>query len=244
MNKKVSGFSMNMSTDKIYDSYHFGSSWDLSEQHLGHLIRLFNAPTEKVGSVLGGRSSVTVAQLEGIGPVVIKYYTRGGLIRYLVERKYLKCGKTRGQIEYEVLQEVRKLGVSAPEPIVYAYQGSILYKAWLATREIKQQRTLAELSCVNEEHALIVMKEVAVQAAILIKNNIFHADLHPGNVLVDSADRVFIVDFDKARLSPGSRNKLRDKYLMRWRRSVIKHRLPETLSEMLSTALRNDYKAS
>lgn len=233
---------MNVLVDRTYNSYHFGSSWELTEQHLDQLIRLFNTPTDTVGSVLGGRSSVAIAQIEGIGPVVVKYYTRGGLIRHLVERRYLKWGKTRGQIEYEVLQEVRRLGVSSPEPIIYAYQGSLLYKAWLVTREIKQQQTLAELSCVNEERARIVMKEVAAQAATLIENNILHADLHPGNVLVDSADRVFIVDFDKARLSRGNRSKLRDKYLMRWQRSVIKHRLPEMLSENLSTALRKDHE--
>ncbi len=233
---------MTVSADKICNSYHFGSSWDLTERHLDQLIRLFNTPTDTVASVLGGRSSVAIAQLEEIGPVVVKYYTRGGLIRHLVERRYLKWGKTRGQIEYEVLQEVRSLGVNAPEPIVYAYQGNLLYKAWLVTKEIKQQQTLAELSCVNEERARIVMKEVAMQAATLIENNILHADLHPGNVLVDIADQVFIVDFDKARLLRGNRNKLRDKYLMRWQRSVIKHQLPEMLSEILSAALRKDYK--
>jgi len=233
---------MSISADKIYDSYHFGSSRDLNEQHLDQLVRLFNTPTNTVDSVLGGRNSVTIAQLEGIGSVVVKHYTRGGLVRRVVKRRYLKWGKTRGQVEYEVLKKVRGFGVSAPEPLVYAYRGILLYKAWLVTREIKQQQTLAELSFVDEERARIVMKEVAVQAATLIENNIVHADLHPGNVLVDSSDRVFIVDFDKAYLSRGNKNKLRDKYLTRWRRSVIKHRLPEMLYEMLCTGLGKDYE--
>ncbi|MDY6971105.1 MAG: lipopolysaccharide kinase InaA family protein [Thermodesulfobacteriota bacterium] len=228
---------MSISIDRIYDSYHFGSSWELTDQHVEQLIRLFNAPTNTVDSVLGGRNSVTITQLEGVGSVVVKHYTRGGLIRRVVKRRYLKWGKTRGQIEYEVLQKVRGFGLSAPEPLVYAYRGNLLYKAWLVTREIKQQQTLAELSCLDEERARIVMKEVAVQAATLIENNIVHADLHPGNVLVDSSDRVFIVDFDKAFLSRGNRHKLRNKYLTRWQRSVIKHRLPEMLYDILRTGL-------
>jgi 3-deoxy-D-manno-octulosonic acid kinase len=227
---------------KTYDSYHFGSSSDLTVQQLKQLIALFNTPTKTVDSVLGGRSSVTIAQLEGVGSVVVKYYTRGGLLRCMVKRRYLKWGKTRCQIEYELLQKVRSLGVNAPEPISYASWGGLFYKGWLVTREIKQNQTLAELSCADEEHAHIVMKELIDQLSILIKNNIFHADLHPGNVLVDSGDRVFILDFDKACLSRQNKNKLRNHYLRRWRRAVIKHRLPEMLSEMICTGLQKNYE--
>ena len=227
---------------KTYDSYHFGSSSDLTVQQLKQLIALFNTPTKTVDSVLGGRSSVTIAQLEGVGSVVVKYYTRGGLLRFMVKRRYLKWGKTRCQIEYELLQKVRSLGVNAPEPISYASRGGLFYKGWLVTKEIKQNQTLAELSCADEEHAHIVMKELIDQLSILIKNNIFHADLHPGNVLVDSDDRVFILDFDKACLSRQNKNKLRNHYLRRWRRAVIKHRLPEMLSEMICTGLQKNYE--
>lgn len=229
---------MSTTLTKTYDSYHFGSASDLTVQQLKQLVRLFNTPTNTVDSVLGGRSSVTIAQLEGIGSVVVKYYTRGGLLRYMVKLRYVKWGKTRCQTEYELLQKVRNFGVSAPEPIAYAFQGSLFYKGWLVTREIKQKQTLAELSCADEEHAQIAMKELINQVSTLVNNNIFHVDLHPGNVLVDSHDRVFLLDFDKACLSRKNKNKLRDQYLSRWRRAVIKHRLPEMLCEMMCTGLR------
>lgn len=236
------GHSMNTALTRTYDSYHFGSSSDLTDQQLEQLIRLFNTPTNAVDSVLGGRSSVTVAQLEGVGSVVIKYYTRGGFIRYLVKRRYLKWRKTRCQIEYELLQKVRGLGVSAPKPIAYASQGGLFYKGWLVTREIKEPQRLAQLSCANKEHTHTVMLELINQVSTLIRNNIFHIDLHPGNVLIDNGDRVFLIDFDKAHLCRGSKNKLRDHYVSRWRRSVIKHRLPEMLYEMMYTGLRKNYE--
>lgn len=232
---------MSSPAKQIYDSYHFGSSLDLTDQHLGQLIRLFHTPTDRVDSVLGGRSSVTISQLEGIGSVVIKHYTRGGLIRYVVTHRYVKWGKTRSQVEYEVLQKVRGLGVNVPEPVAFAYRGKLFYNAWLVTREINRQQTLAELSCLDEEHARIVMNEVVVQVVTLIKNNIHHTDLHPGNILVDNADRVFVLDFDKACVSRGNRNKLQYKYLMRWQRAVTKHRLPEMLSEMMSAGLQKKF---
>ena len=233
---------MSTTLTKTYDSYHFGSAWGLTDRQLKQLIKLFDTPTYTVDSVLGGRSSIAIAQLEGVGSVVVKYYTRGGLLRYMVKRRYVKWGKTRCQIEYELLQKVRNLGVSAPEPIAYAFQGSLFYKGWLVTREIKQKQTLAELSCADEEHAQIAMKELINQVSTLVNNNIFHVDLHPGNVLVDSDDRVFLLDFDKACLSRKNKNKLRDQYLSRWRRAVIKHRLPEMLCEMMCTGLGKNYE--
>ena len=225
---------------KTFDSYCFGSSGNLTDQHFAQLIRHFNTPTTPTDSPLSGRTSVITDKLEGIGRVVVKHYTRGGLIRYLFKKRYLKWGKPRCQLEYEMLRKVRKLGVSAPEPIAYAYLGGLIYKAWLVTREIKQQQTLAELSCVDEELARIAMEEIVIQVSILINNSIRHADLHPGNVLVDRSDRVFILDFDKACVSWWDRNKLRDKYLMRWRRAVTKHGLPDMLSEMMSAGLRKN----
>ncbi|UCF90820.1 MAG: hypothetical protein JSW39_21415, partial [Desulfobacterales bacterium] len=89
--------------------------------------------------------------MNGIGAVVIKFYRRGGLIRHLVKRRYLKWGKTRGQIEYELLDQVRELGVNAPEPIAYAFCGSLFYKGWLVVRAINQPRSLVQLSSTEPE---------------------------------------------------------------------------------------------
>ena len=231
---------MSATVEKTYGSYHFGSLRDLTDQDMSQFIRLFNAPTDAVGSPLGGRSAVTIAQLEGIGSVVIKHYTRGGIIRHMVKKNYIKWGKTRSQLEYEALQNAASLGVNVPEPIAYAYRGNLFYRAWLVTREIPQQKTLAELSIIDERQARLAMKEVVNQIETLIRNNIHHADLHPGNILVKNTDRVFILDFDKSSISRGSRNKLRDRYLRRWRRAVSKHRLPGMLSEMMRTGLQSD----
>ena len=220
---------MNANKIKTYDSYHFGFLHDLTERHLKHLTKLFKTHSKPVNSVLGGRSSVVIDEINGLGSVVVKYYRRGGLVRYFVKQKYLKCGKTRGQKEYELLQKVRKFGISAPEPIAFAYSGLLFYKGWLVTRAIKEHQTLADLSFLNKNRTLKIMKEVTRQISLLIKNNILHVDLHPGNVIVDNQDRVYIIDFDKGRLFHGKKTSLRNRYLSRWNRAVKKHRLPEIL---------------
>lgn len=217
---------------KTYDSYHFGSLSDISDQQLNQLIRLFNLPNNSVNSALGGRTATTVTQLEGIGSVVIKHYRRGGIIRYLIKQRYLKWGKTRSRMEYELLQKVRSLGINAPEPVAFADRGRLFYQCWLVTREIKDHQTLAQLSHLNQEKVRIVLKEVVKQVSILIKNKILHVDLHPGNVIVDNQNKVYLLDFDQARIFSRGENALRGRYLRRWNRAIQKHGLPEMLREV------------
>ncbi len=220
---------MTISLARTYDAYHFGLSSDLSDKQLKQLIRIFTAPTEKVDSVLGGRTSITITHLEGIGSVVVKYYFRGGLVQYVNQRRYLNLGKTRCQIEYEWLQKVRTLGINAPDPIAFAYRGRLLYQGWLVTREIEHHQTLAHISHSNEKQALMLMKAVNKQVTTLIENRILHADLHPGNVIVDSQNQVYFLDFDKGSIFPRGKNILRNRYTRRWNRTIQKHGLPEVL---------------
>lgn len=219
-------------------AYRFGSTFDLSDQQMHTLIQIFNQPTQAASTTLGGRNSVNLTQLEGIGSIAVKSYTRGGFNRHFVKRTYLKLGaKTRCQIEYEMLNAVRKLNVTAPEPIVWAYRGNLIYRGWLVTREVKQQHTLAQLSRIDEGETSRAMDILTFQVATLIDQGIHHVDLHPGNVLVDHKDRVYLLDFDKAHYSSKSAAQLRDKYLQRWHRAVIKHHLPALLGEKMQQGL-------
>ena len=224
---------------KIYNSYHFGLSSDLKENHLKHLIKLFQRPAQTSTSVLGGRRSVFIDKVDKIGFVAVKYYHRGGLVRPFIKKRYLKLGKTRCQTEYEILQKVRSIGINAPEPIAFAYRGCLFYQGWLVTREIKHHHTLAELSLLNEKRARFAMKKVIEQVSTLIKNSILHVDLHPGNVIVDNQDRVYILDFDKGVIFPGNINILKNRYIRRWNRAIKKHKLPEMLIELMYTGLNH-----
>ena len=96
-----------------------------------------------------------------------------------MKKRYVKFGKTRCQIEYELLQKVRSLGINAPEPVAFAYKGRLFYQCWLVTREIQNHQTLVQISRSNEEQARRAMKAVVKQVSMLIKNKILHADLHP-----------------------------------------------------------------
>ena len=222
------------------DSYRFGFSLNLTESQLRTLAGLFHHPAQTSDvSLLGGRTSVTLAQLDGIGSVVIKYYWRGGLMRYIIKRRYLKFGKTRSQREFELLQTVRNLGLNIPQPIAYAHRGRLLYRAWLITREIYQPLSLARLSLQEENKARKAMESVIEQVSMLIQNNILHVDLHPGNIVVDAAGKIYLLDFDKGHVYHGDKTKLRDRYINRWQRAVGKHGLPKMLIEMMQAGLQD-----
>jgi len=226
-----------MITTRTIDAYRFGSSLELDEHQLRTCIRFFNQPTVGNASVLGGRTALTLEQIDEFGPVAIKTYCRGGWMRYLIKQRYLKLGKTRAQIEFELLQLVRNLGINAPEPVAYAHRGCIFYQAWLVSRAIKRPLSLALLSLKDKKKTRQAMESVIGQISLLIRNGILHVDLHPGNIVVDGAGQIFLVDFDRGQIHHGSREKLRNRYLTRWQRAVTKHRLPEILTEMLQTGL-------
>jgi 3-deoxy-D-manno-octulosonic acid kinase len=222
---------------QVCGAYRIGSSFRLTERQLDQLMTLFDRQPQSAEFHLNGRNVMPAAYVDGIGAVVVKPYARGGLLRYFVKRRYLKSGKTRGQAEYEVLQRVRALGINAPEPVAFAYRGGLAYLAWLVSLEIKGAQSLARLVLKDEQHARKAMESVLEQIGLLIDSRIWHVDLHPGNVLVDQENTVYLVDFDKGRYFQGNRKNLKARYLSRWQRAVKKHRLPQMLTEMLQQEL-------
>ena len=226
-----------MILNRTIDSYCFGSFWNLTELQLRKLTALMHQTDVRQVPALDGRTSVTPVQLDGIGSLVIKHYRRGGLLRYLIKGRYLRVGKTRGQREFELLDLAGSSGIHVPQPVAYAYRGRLFYAAWLVTRAIKEPMSLARLSLQDKEKTRAAVQSTAEQITLLVRNNILHVDLHPGNVVLDDRRQVYLLDFDKGRIYRGSREKLKDRYIARWQRAVAKHGLPEFLAGMIQEEL-------
>lgn len=222
-----------MAEHHYHPPYHIGADIALTEPQIRQLAACFDRAGAPGTGVLGGRAAVLAVDIPGIGPVIIKHYTRGGLLRYINRRTYIKLSKFRCETEFYLLKYLSGIGVNAPEPVAFAYQfpffGGLLYHAWIITRNIENAVTLARLSVAEPGRTAAAMGEVTRQMAVLTDKRIHHVDLHPGNVLVNDADRVFIIDFDKADTHPQDPARLRKKYVNRWNRAVVKHRLPESL---------------
>lgn len=217
---------------KPYRGYVFEMNTLLADSQFDQLITCFQTPSGPSGKALGGRRQMPSLELDRKGPVVVKSYRRGGLPGRIIRRHYLKRGPIRGAEELEWLKRVRLLGVKAPEPVVAAHKGILVYRCWLVTREVTGAIALAQLSLDHPEALGAIGPICTRQIDILIANRIFHPDLHPGNVLVDPEGQIWIIDFDKAGYYRGRRQHLADRYRQRWRRAVRKHGLPTALAAM------------
>ena len=217
---------------QTYRSYHFGADTELSDRQMDALIAGFlpSEPDEK-GAALSGRTQARMLHLDGVGPVIIKHYHRGGFIRHFNQRTYLRLGIPRCRVEFDMLQTLQRTGVQVPEPVAYAFWGRIFYHAWLVTKVIPNALNLAAVSRDDPKRARKILPKVIRPVKRLIDIGILHVDLHPGNVMVDDHDRVFLIDFDKAKTNQLNSDRLRRRYTERWQRAVIKHGLPEDLAE-------------
>ena len=244
---------------KEYKSFAIGSSVKLSRETLEKLIGIFefqpsnsddffndsmefndsrgqgNIDSDFNGKkpVLGGRGTVKSIYVPEAGNVIIKQYKRGGLISCFNKRTYLKFrGQTRAEKEFEMLFMAEKAGVNVPFPLAYVSRGNLFYRAWLVTKEINQCQNFAEIAVQNKKRAMKIFPEISLNIKKLIRNRIYHVDLHPGNVLIDADDKNYIIDFDKAFYFKGSIRKLSRFYRKRWSRAVVKYDLPDFMSNL------------
>lgn len=224
--------------------YLIGGRERLNDEIATRVVQLMrHVPEDAPRGVLAGRGYTGIQTIEGLGRVFVKQYAHGGLLRTVTGGQFLCVGPSRSLLEFTMLERVRSLGINAPKPMLFVNKGSFLYRTWLFMEEIPESRNLAEVSGSEKGEDSDVlhdaMTKLAEQVLTLVSHKVFHVDLHPGNVLVDNTGRVFIVDFDKAREFEGSSEQLRELYLRRWRRAVIKHKLSPVLTELMSLTLRS-----
>ncbi len=212
--------------------YVFQRSRDLARHQRDQLITCFYREPTPPGSGLEGRSRMPTCELADVGPVVVKIYIRGGLMGRCNRHRYLRWGPTRSEQEFGWLQQVRQLGIHAPEPVAAVHRGGLFYRCWLVTRRVSGALPLTQFSRRHPEGLASAMAACGRQIARLVQNRILHPDLHPGNVLVDPRGKTWIIDFDKAAVYRGRRPNLADRYRRRWRRAVRKHDLPPELAAL------------
>jgi 3-deoxy-D-manno-octulosonic acid kinase len=210
----------------------------MSRAHIRMIVDTLRCEPTTSRVLLGRRAGTFVHEIPELGAVAIKEYVRGGLVRRAIHRMHVRRGPTRPEREFEILRLAQAAGVPVPEPIAYLERGFVFYRGWLVTRLIEGGRTLAAMRHADPRLLARIVVDVGRQIDRLIANQIYHVDLHPGNVLVDTNNDPHLMDFDKAVLSTESADRLRSRYLARWRRAVVKHGLPELMLDGLSSILK------
>jgi tRNA A-37 threonylcarbamoyl transferase component Bud32 len=168
--------------------------------------------------------------------VVIKEYRRGGLLRFMRRRHYIRIGPTRPEREFRNLRAARDAGLNVPEPVLSVSRGMLFYRGWLVTRFVAG-RSLVDVVSSGTDGIPDMLDDLTRQVGLLIERRLAHVDLHPGNVLVDAAGRLYLLDFDRVFAFDEPAEELRRRYEVRWRRAVEKHELPAILADRFSEGL-------
>ena len=149
----------------------------------------------------GGRGGSCLIDIAG-RKAVLRRYLRGGAMANLFSDQYLWLGQARSRPwrEWDVLVCARAAGIPVPEPIAACTcRSAFWYRAALITgflddTEMMTERLQRENLARDCWHALGILIQRLHGAGIR------HADLTTDNILMDSNNRFYLVDFDKARI--------------------------------------------
>ena len=138
--------------------------------------------------------------LRGRG-VVLKLY-RDGSVRDFLKRRLL--GRRPALRERAHLERARAAGLPVPEVISLDRTGD--GEECLALRDIEGARSLEEVAW-GERIEPARRRTIVETLGALVRDahaaGLEHRDLHPGNVLLDGADRPYLIDLHAARFTAG-----------------------------------------
>lgn len=158
----------------------------------------FEPEPDALGSTRAGRGEVIFFDAP-FGACVLRHYHRGGLVGRVNTDRYLWTGQKRSRAfrEFRLLSELFDAGMPVPAPVMARYvRKGMSYQADLITRQIPGARTLADRLQDQDLDAALATR-VGRTLALFHAMGVWHADLNASNVLVDAADKVWLLDFDR-----------------------------------------------
>lgn len=151
----------------------------------------------------GGRAAHPVVALPDGGQAVVRRFLRGGAIRHLNRDLYF--GGDRAAHELAATEAARRGGVRVPEVVAAGRRRAAFgYRAMLATRRIPGVMDVAAvLGDASGAGRRALMRAIGEQLGMLHDAAVAHPDVNLRNLLVDPAGRVWVIDFDRARVYRG-----------------------------------------
>jgi 3-deoxy-D-manno-octulosonic acid kinase len=144
------------------------------------------------------------------GPVVLRQYLRGGWVAKISRQSYFFTGieRSRPFREFRLLAALHDLGLPVPQPVAaLCKHHGILSSGAIMTVRISAARTLADVLPENNG-APVPPEELWEGIGSCIRRfhdaGAWHADLNARNILLDEKQQVFLIDFDRARFTPGT----------------------------------------
>lgn len=131
---------------------------------------------------------------------VLRHYRRGGAMQRILRDRYWfrNAEATRGFREFNLLALLHAEGFAVPRPVAVMFQRERpWYRADLLMQRIETGRSLHQRLRAGES---VDWDALGRAIAGLHRRGVWHADLNAHNVLLDDDRRVWLIDFDRARI--------------------------------------------
>lgn len=130
---------------------------------------------------------------------VLRHYYRGGLIGKIANDGYFYCGLKRSRVyrEFALLEQMRQLNLPVPTPVAARLtRRAHLYSADIIMHKITDATDVFHLlkkASLNQS----TWQNIGKTIAKFHQAGVFHADLNIHNIMLDTAGKVWIIDFDR-----------------------------------------------
>lgn len=176
------------------------------------------------------RGEGTILSVSGMNKeIVLRHYSRGGALSFIMKHHYLSWRRPFNELN--ITDFALKNNLNAPVVIFASSTKSLgLYKNDLATLYVEGAKDLMNYfehvhNTGDHKKKREIIKLTSREITKMHGLGIFHDDLHLKNILVKEDEdklKIYLVDFDKAKVLKDITHRLRMKNLLRLRRSIIK----------------------
>lgn len=171
----------------------------------------------QIEKTMGGRGGSWLINSEW-GKIVLKHYRRGGWAARVTENRYWFRGweKSRAFIEWRLLAGLYQRKLPVPVPLAaYCQKYGMTYRCALITKFIPRTVALQHMPF-DQFHQAHIWRRVGYALRQFVDAGVEHVDLNLGNILCDSEEKIYWVDFDRARVrQPGFTPKAMIRRLLR-----------------------------
>lgn len=167
----------------------------------------WKASNSLIGSAIGRGSAWFINA--PFGSVVLRQFFRGGWVANISKDKYFFTGveSSRPFREFNILVSMFEQGLPVPRPVAALCEHhGVLSTGALITAIIPAAQTLADLlptSSTTSDLSEALWRRVGKCIRQFHDAGVWHADLNARNIMLDDQLKVFLIDFDRARLTLG-----------------------------------------
>ena len=184
---------------------------------------LFLKTQQLVSKVARGRGETIFFSIDKT-PLVLRHYHRGGVAARVSSDCYLWSGlkQTRAYRELDMLLSLSLENLPVPKPFAArVIRRGCCYRADIITHFIADTETLSQRlqeSAINHT----VWQKMGEIISTLHRKGVYHADLNAHNIMLNSSNDVFVIDFDKSRFKDPKNTSWQLHNLQRLQRSLMK----------------------